>query len=124
MPPPGRPPLAPGLSDALVADLEEIGLDEIVGPVDEGDGYYFYQLQDAGTRPLDEEDATLVRENAFFDWYDLLYFAAEDEGRISIDSPLGRVLLGRRVDDEVELRRPRGATSLVVVGIRYAEASS
>ena len=32
--------------------------------MDEGDGYYFYQLQDAATRPLSDEDATLVAENA------------------------------------------------------------
>ena len=73
------------LDEALVADLEAMEVGDVSEAVDEGDGYYFYQLQDAATRPLDEEDAALVRENAFLDWYDLLYFAAEDEGRISID---------------------------------------
>ena len=73
------------LDEALVADLEAMEVGDVSEAIDEGDGYYFYQLQDAATRPLDEEDAALVRENAFLDWYDLLYFAAEDEGRISID---------------------------------------
>jgi transcription elongation factor GreB len=40
-------------------------------------------------------------------------------GRISIESPLGRALLGRREGDEVMLRRPRGETTLVVLSIRY-----
>jgi len=41
-------------------------------------------------------------------------------GTISIESPMGRALLGRGVGDEVRLRRPRGDATLVVVGIRYA----
>ena len=69
------------LDEALVADLETMEVGDVSEAIDEGDGYYFYQLQDAATRPRDEEDAALVRENAFLDWYDLLYFAAEDEGR-------------------------------------------
>lgn len=33
-------------------------------------------------------------------------------------SPLGRALLGREVDDDVELRTPLGVKSLCIVGIR------
>jgi uncharacterized protein (DUF433 family) len=73
------------LDEALATDLETMEVGDVTEAIDEGDGYYFYQLQDAATRPLDEEDAALARENAFSDWYDLLYFSAEDEGRISID---------------------------------------
>jgi transcription elongation factor GreB len=40
-------------------------------------------------------------------------------GRISVESPLGRALLGRGLDDEVEVARPRGPVRLVVVEIRY-----
>ncbi len=43
-------------------------------------------------------------------------------GRISIESPLGRALMGRREGDEVTLRRPRGEARLVVVGVRYEPA--
>lgn len=43
-------------------------------------------------------------------------------GRISIDSPMGRALLGREEGDVVELERPRGRTELTILGIRYEEA--
>ena len=56
--------------------------------IDEGDGYYFYQLQEQDTRPLDEEDAQLVQANAFADWYELQLFSAQDEGRFSVDESL------------------------------------
>ncbi len=46
-----------------------------------------------------------------------------DAGRhwISMDSPLGRALLGREVDEEVTVRRPKGPATFTVVGIRYVE---
>jgi transcription elongation factor GreB len=40
-------------------------------------------------------------------------------GRISVESPLGRALLGRALDDEVEVLRPRGPVRVTVVEIRY-----
>jgi transcription elongation factor GreB len=36
---------------------------------------------------------------------------------ISMDSPMGRALLGRRVDDEVLVRRPMGDIYLTITGI-------
>jgi transcription elongation factor GreB len=41
------------------------------------------------------------------------------EGRISVDSPLARALLGKSEGDEVEVVRPRGRTSVTIVEIRY-----
>jgi len=38
---------------------------------------------------------------------------------ISMDSPLGRSLLGKRLDDEVTVELPGGATTLTVVAISY-----
>ena len=38
---------------------------------------------------------------------------------ISMDSPLGRSLLGRRLDDEVTVALPSGADTVTVVEIRY-----
>jgi len=38
-------------------------------------------------------------------------------GRISIDSPVGRALLGRKVDDEVTIKRPAGDLSVTIVAI-------
>lgn len=40
---------------------------------------------------------------------------------ISMDSPLGRALLGCEVDEEVSVRRPKGPATFTVVGIRYVE---
>lgn len=43
------------------------------------------------------------------------------QGLLSIESPLGRALMGRVAGDEVTLRRPRGEAVIAVVAIRYAE---
>ena len=40
---------------------------------------------------------------------------------VSVESPLGRSLLGKRRGDEVTVRRPRGEVELVVVHIRYRQ---
>lgn len=43
-------------------------------------------------------------------------------GYISMDSPLGRALLGRRLDDEVRVELPGGEQSLVITTIDYESA--
>ena len=43
---------------------------------------------------------------------------------ISIQSPLGRSLLGREVGDEVSVQRPRGLMTYTVLSIDYAPDSS
>ena len=40
-------------------------------------------------------------------------------GHISIDAPVARALLGKRLDDEVTVQTPSGAQSYLVVAIRY-----
>lgn len=54
-------------------------------------------------------------------WYRLVgpdeFDMAEDY--ISMDSPLGRSLLGKRLDDEVSVALPGGSTLLTVVAISY-----
>jgi len=42
-----------------------------------------------------------------------------ERGLISIESPLGRALLGRQAGDEIELRRPRGTVRYVLLEIEY-----
>jgi transcription elongation factor GreB len=42
---------------------------------------------------------------------------------VSMDAPLARALLGKRVDDEVSIEVPGGRKAYVVVGIRYEEVS-
>lgn len=40
-------------------------------------------------------------------------------GKLSMDSPLGKALLGKRVDDEVTLKKPEGEQSIAVIAIEY-----
>jgi transcription elongation factor GreB len=42
---------------------------------------------------------------------------------ISMDSPLGKGLLGKRLDDELSIELPGGATTLTVVAISYSATS-
>jgi transcription elongation factor GreB len=42
-------------------------------------------------------------------------------GRISIESPMARALLGKRVGDDALVRRPKGESELLVTAIRYAD---
>jgi transcription elongation factor GreB len=39
--------------------------------------------------------------------------------RISVESPLGRALLGKRAGDEIVVERPRGAVEHTVLSVRY-----
>jgi transcription elongation factor GreB len=43
------------------------------------------------------------------------------QGFISMDSPLGRALLGKRLDDEVKVELPGGAKTYAIVTVRYAQ---
>jgi transcription elongation factor GreB len=45
-------------------------------------------------------------------------------GYVSMDSPLGRALLGKRLDDEVAVETPSGERRYVVTEIEYAEGSA
>jgi transcription elongation GreA/GreB family factor len=42
----------------------------------------------------------------------------DGKGRISVDSPLGRALLGQREGAEVEIERPRGVASATIAKVR------
>ncbi len=42
-------------------------------------------------------------------------------GYISIDSPLARALLKRRIDDELVAMLPAGPTEILIVSVRYAD---
>ena len=43
------------------------------------------------------------------------------DGKLSMDSPLGKALLGKRVDDEIKFSSPKGVRLLYVSKIRYEE---
>ncbi len=42
-----------------------------------------------------------------------------EPGYVSMDSPLGRALLGKRIDDEVEVTLPGGVERLSITAIEY-----
>lgn len=44
-----------------------------------------------------------------------------DKGWISMDAPVAMALLGKRLDDEVTVRRPKGDITYTIVAIRYSE---
>ena len=44
-----------------------------------------------------------------------------ERGWISMDSPLARTLMGRRVDEEIEAELPGGRESFVILDIQYGE---
>jgi transcription elongation factor GreB len=44
------------------------------------------------------------------------------KGLISIDSPVGRALLGKKPDDEVIVQRPKGEIVYTVLAVRYESA--
>jgi len=44
-----------------------------------------------------------------------------ESGAISVESPLGRVLMGKREGDEVTVQRPAGRASYTVLAICYEE---
>jgi transcription elongation factor GreB len=66
----------------------------------------------------------LEHEDGHSQWYRLVgpdeFDMASDY--VSMDSPLGRSLLGRRLDDEVTVALPGGAATVVIVAIRYGSA--
>jgi len=45
-----------------------------------------------------------------------------DARYISMDAPLGRALLGRRLDEEIALTLPAGVQRYVIVEVRYGDA--
>lgn len=60
-----------------------------------------------------------VREGGDVEEYTLVRSAETDaaHGRISVESPVGRALLGRRRGDEIEVQTPGGVRRLTVVDV-------
>jgi transcription elongation factor GreB len=42
-----------------------------------------------------------------------------EKNYISIDSPMAKALLGKREDEEVEVKRPNGTSEFVIISVRY-----
>lgn len=81
---------------SLTADKSRVGFGAWVSLVDDEGEQRRYQI--VGT---DEFDA--------------------DHGKISVASPIARALLGKRVDDEVEVQRPSGEIYFTITAIEWPE---
>ena len=44
-----------------------------------------------------------------------------DKGWISMEAPVAKALMGKRCDDEVTVRRPKGDITYTITAIRYSE---
>jgi len=63
---------------------------------------------------LEDEDGNTVRYQLVGpDEFDV------DLGKISVASPVARALLGKEVDDEVTVQRPRGSATFTITAISY-----
>ena len=82
----------------------------VVAPTDRDDGKVYF----GAWVLLEDEDEVEVE-------YRLVGPDEADakERRVSIDSPMGRALLGRTEGDEVTVVRPRGPAAFTIVGVRY-----
>ena len=100
-----------GQVEASIGDLEDkIGRANIIDPTTlSGDKVVF----GATVNLLDDADKPIR--------YQIVgpYEADAKVGRISYNSPLGRALIGRRVDDEIEVTVPSGARFYVVQKIEF-----
>lgn len=101
-----------GMIEAKIRDLEaKLGMAEVIDPAElEGDKVMFgatVTLEDLDT----EEEMT----------YKLLGSLEADikQGIISIESPIGRALLGKEVDDEVVIAVPRGKRTVTITDVEY-----
>lgn len=100
-----------GHVEATIADLEDkVSRAQIIDPASlSGDRIIF-----GATVTLLDDDDKPVR-------YQIVgpYEADARVGRISYNSPLGRAMIGRRVDDEIEVTVPAGDRSYLVQKIEF-----
>ena len=87
-------------------------------------------LRVVDTAPADPEavffGATVELENLSSSELSCFRIVGPDEtdasrGWISIDSPLARAMLKKRIDDEFEAMLPGGIASFAIIGVRYGE---
>ena len=81
------------------------------GPRKDGDRVYFGAWVTIGDEEGDQQRYRLVGPDEF----------DAKAGRISVDSPVGRALMGQRLGDEVVVRRPKGETVYEILEITYDE---
>jgi transcription elongation factor GreA len=100
-----------GQIEASIADIEDkLSRAQIIDPTElSGDKVVFgatVTLLDDGEKPVKYQIVGQTEADA-------------KSGRISYNSPLGRALIGRKVDDEVEVSVPAGDRYYVVAKIEF-----
>jgi transcription elongation GreA/GreB family factor len=86
-------------------------------------------------KPLDEHEVERLRSEGAARLGATVLLAHEDDkveyrlvaeeeadlssGRLSVDSPLGRAILGKRQGDDVRFVRPKGAIEYELLAVRY-----
>ena len=100
-----------GQIEAMIADIEDrLSRAQVIDPTElSGDKVVF----GATVHLLDEDDKPVK--------YQIVGQTEADakSGRISYNSPLGRALIGRKVDDEVEVTVPSGDRYYVVSKVEF-----
>jgi transcription elongation factor GreB len=94
----------------LTKRIDELSVVD-AGPRKEADRVYF----GAWVSVEDEEGVALRYRLVGPDEFDA------GEGLISVDSPVGRALMGQRLGDEVVVRRPKGETVYEILAIDYED---
>jgi transcription elongation factor GreB len=85
---------------------------EIVAPPENDDG----RIRFGAWVELEDEEGEVVEYRIVgADEFDI------SKNWISIDSPVAKALIGKREDDEVRVRRPKGTIEYTVIGYRYHE---
>ena len=100
-----------GQVEAMIADIEDkLSRAQVIDPRSlSGDKVVFgatVHLRDEDDKPITYQIVGQTEADA-------------KSGRISYSSPLGRALIGRKVDDEVEVSVPAGDRYYVVSGIEF-----
>ena len=90
--------------------MEEL---QVVEPTDPGDGKIVFG---AWVRLEDEDGGEVEYQIVGPDEFDV------EKGRISIDSPFGKALMGKQEGDDVLVRRPRGDAEYEVLEVWYGPA--
>ncbi len=101
-----------GMIEAKIRDLEsKLGLAEVIDPARlKGDRVMF-----GATVELEDTDSGEELTYQLVGGFE----ADLKVGRISIESPIGRALLGKEEDDEITIRVPKGSRTVVITGIEY-----
>ena len=94
----------------LTKRVDELTVVE-AGPRKDGDRVYFGAWVTIEDEEGDRQRYRLVGPDEF----------DAKAGRISVDSPVGRALMGQRLGDEVIVRRPKGETVYEILEITYDE---